>query len=122
MSVLLLVARLLVATVVALRYLSRNRRILWKLRAGIDARVPICASALPLLGLLFSSAVCGGYDLPPISSRDGKLVAEVSEEDCGAVDSFHSSVNLWQRREGFFAHLFVRRNRYICFWHLQQVA
>jgi len=27
------------------------------------------------------------------------------------VDSFHSSVNLWQHREGFFAHLFGKRAR-----------
>ena len=39
----------------------------------------------------------------------GKLVAEVSEEDCGARDSFHSSVHLWQRRNGFFVHLFGKR-------------
>lgn len=109
--VLLLVAGLLAATAVALWYLPRNSRRLWKLTARIAAGVLICASALPLLGFLFSSAMCGRYEFPPLSSRDGKLAAEVSEEDCGAVDSFHSSVNLWQHREGFFAHLFGKRAR-----------
>jgi hypothetical protein len=107
--VLLLVAGLLAATAVALWYLPRNSRRLWKLTARIAAGVLICASALPLLGFLFGNVMCGRYEFPPISSRDGKLAAEVSEEDCGAVDSFHSSVSLWQHREGFFAHLFGRR-------------
>jgi len=101
---LLLVAALLAATAIALWYLPRNSRRLWKLTARIAAGLLICASALPLLGFLFSSAMCGRYEFPPISSRDGKLAAGVSEKDCGAVDSFHSSVNLWQHQEGFFAH------------------
>jgi hypothetical protein len=107
--VLLLVAGLLAATAVVLWYLPRNKRRLWKITARIAAGIIICASALPLLVFLFTSAMCGRYEFPPISSRDGKLVAEVSEEDCGAVDSFHSSVNLRQYREGFFAHLFGKR-------------
>ena len=107
--VLLLVAGLLVATAAALWYLPRNSRRVWKLTARIAAGVLMCASALPLLGFLFSSAMCGRYEFPPISSGDGKLAADVSEADCGAVDSFHSSVNLWQHREGFFAHLFGKR-------------
>ena len=106
---LLLVAGLLAATSIALWYVPRNSRRLWKLTARIAAGILICASALPLLGFLFSSAMCGRYEFPPISSSDGKLAAEVSEEDCGAVDSFHSSVNLGQHWEGFFAHLFGKR-------------
>jgi hypothetical protein len=106
---LLLVAGALVATAVALWYLPRNSRRLWKFTARFAAIVLVAASVLPLLAFLFSSAMCGRYEFPPISSRDGTLAAEVSEEDCGAVDSFHSSVNLWQRREGFFAHVFGKR-------------
>jgi hypothetical protein len=106
---LLLVAGLLAATAVALWYFPRNSRRHWKFTARIAAGVLICASALPLLGFLFSNAMCGRYEFPAISSRDGKLTAEVSEEDCGAVDSFHSSVNLWQHRGGFLAHLFGKR-------------
>lgn len=106
---LLLAAGLLAATAIALWYLPRNSRRLWKLTARIAAGILICASALPLLGFLFRTVMCGRYEFPPVSSRDGKLAAEVSEEDCGAVDSFHSSVNLWQHGEGFFAHLFGKR-------------
>jgi len=106
---LLLVAGLLAATAVVLWYLPRNSRRLSKITARIAASILICASALPLLVFLFASAMCGRYEFPPISSRDGKLAAEVSEEDCGAVDSFHSSVNLRRHREGFFAHLLGKR-------------
>jgi hypothetical protein len=69
----------------------------------------MCASALTLLVFLFSGAMCGRYEFPAISSRDGKLAAEVSEEDCGAVDSFHSSVHLWQDQKGLSAWLFGKR-------------
>ena len=107
---LLLVAGLLVGTAVALWYLSRNSRRLWKITARIAAGVLLFASALPLLlGFIFSHAMCGRYEFTPISSGDGRLAAQVIEEDCGAVDSFHSSVYLWQRRNGFFVHLFGKR-------------
>jgi len=107
--ILLLVAGLLAATAVVLWYLPRNSRRLWKLTARIAAGTLISASSLPVLVFVFTSAMCGRYEFPPISSRDGKLAAEVSEEDCGAVDSFHSSVHLWQHREGFFAYLLGKR-------------
>lgn len=106
---LLLAAGLLAATAVALWYLSRNSRKLLKLTARIAASALVCASALSLLGFLFRGAMCGQYEFPPISSGDGKRLAQVSEVDCGAVDHFHSSVQLWQQREGFFAHLFGKR-------------
>ncbi len=109
--VLLLIAGLLVAIAVALWFLPRNSSRLWKLTARITAGVLVCASALPLLGFLFGSVMCGRYEFPPISSRDGRLTAEVSEEDCGAVDSFHSSVKLSRPREGFFAHWFGKRGQ-----------
>lgn len=107
--VLILVAGVLAAAAVALWYLPRNSRRLWKLPARIAAGLLICASALPLLGFIFGSIMCGRYEFPPISSRDGKLTAELSERDCGAVDSFHSSVSLWHHQGGFFAHLFGKR-------------
>jgi hypothetical protein len=40
---------------------------------------------------------------------DGKLFAQVNEADCGAIDSDHSSVLVWQRREGFFTRLLGER-------------
>ncbi len=104
--VLLLIAGLLVATAIAMWYLPRNSRRVWKFTVRIGAGALICASALPLLGFLFRSAMCGHYEFPAISSRDGRFAAEVNEQDCGAVDLFHSSVNLRQHRQGMFAHIF----------------
>ena len=71
----------------------------------------MCASVLTLLLFSFGSAMCGRYDFPSVSSRDGQLAAEVSEEDCGATDSFHSSVILWRERRSFFARLFAKRGK-----------
>lgn len=108
---LLLVAGLLAATAAVLWYLPRKRRTFWKLTGRIAAGVLICASALALLGFLFRGAMCGQYKFPPVSSGDGKRLAQVSEEDCGAVGHFHSSVQLWLSRQGFFAHILGRRGR-----------
>jgi len=106
---LLILAGLLIAVAVALWHLTRNSRWHWKLLARIAAGAVACSSALILLLFLFSGAMCGRYDFPPASSADGRWVAQVSEEDCGAVDSFHSSVQLWRDRRGFFAHLLRKR-------------
>ena len=105
---LLLIASLLVAVGGILWFLPRNSRWRWKLPIRIAAGVFACASALTLLLFLFSGAMCGRYDFPPISSDDGKLTAQVSEEDCGALDSFHSSVQLWRDGRGSL-HLFGKR-------------
>ena len=94
---LLLVAGLLLGAIaVGLWHLTRNSRKQWKVLARIGAVALVCISALVLLLFLFSGAMCGRYDFAPVSSPDGGLVAQVSEEDCGAVDSFHSSVQLWR--------------------------
>jgi hypothetical protein len=69
----------------------------------------MCASLLTLLAFLFRGAMCGRYEFPPISSSDGRLFAQVNEVDCGAVDHFHSSVQLWRDRQGFFGHIFGKR-------------
>lgn len=106
---LLIVGALLVAAAIALWVLPRNSRWHWKRLGRLAAGILACASALTLLLFLLSGAMCGRYEFPSISSRDGKLAAEVSEEDCGAVDSFHSSVHLWRGRQGIFAHLFGKR-------------
>jgi hypothetical protein len=58
---------------------------------------------------LFGSVMCGKYEFPPIPSKDGKLTAQLSEEDCGATDSFHSSLELWQNRRGFLSHVFGKK-------------
>jgi hypothetical protein len=64
-----------------------------------------------MLLFLFGRTMCGRYEFAPVSSKDGELAAEVSEEDCGAVDSFHSSVQLWQYRQGLSARLFGAKGR-----------
>jgi hypothetical protein len=107
--VLLLVAGVLAAAASSLWYLPRNKRLLLKLTARIPAGVLMCASLLTLLGFLFSEAMCGQYEFPLISSTDGKLFAQVNEVDCGAVDHFHSSVQLWRDRQDFFAHILGKR-------------
>jgi hypothetical protein len=108
---LLALVGMLVAVAVALWHLTRNSRWQWKLLARIAAGAVACSSALILLLFLFSGAMCGRYDFPPASSVDGRWVAQVSEEDCGATESFHSSVLLWRDRRGFSAHLLGRRER-----------
>ncbi len=49
-------------------------------------------------------AVMGAADTSLLPSRPvpGKRLAQVSEVDCGVVDHFHSSVQLWRNRQGFF--------------------
>src|ERR1700733_4482725 len=106
---LLVIGALLAATAIGLWLLPRNSRWHWKLLGRMASGILMCGSALTLLLFLFSGAMCGRYEFPPISSRDGKLAADVSEQDCGATDSFHSSVHLWRDRQGFFAHLFGKR-------------
>jgi len=108
---LLIVGALLIAAAIALWLLPRNSRWHWKLLGRLVAGILMCASALTVLLFFIGSAMCGRYEFPPILSSDRKLAAEVSDEDCGATDSFHSSVNLWRDRQGFFAHLFGRRGQ-----------
>lgn len=107
--VLLAICVLLIAAAAALWFLPRDSRWHWKLVSRTTAGILACGSAFTLLLFLFGRVACGRYDFPPVSTRDGKLVAEVTEEDCGAVDSFHSSVDLWYNRQGFFAHLLGKR-------------
>jgi hypothetical protein len=105
---LLIVGALLIAAAIALWLLPRKSRWHWKLPMRIGAAVLMCASGLTVLLFLFGS-LCGRYEFPPISSRDGKLTAQLSEEDCGATDSFHSSLELWQTRGGLLRRVFGGR-------------
>ncbi len=106
---LLLFAGLLAAIAVVVWYLTRKSRWYWKLSGRVGVVALACISALTLLLFLFGGAMCGRYDFPPVSSADGHLIAQVSEVDCGAVDSFHSSVQLWREERGISAHLFGTR-------------
>lgn len=107
--VLLIIAISLLGAAIALWVLPRNSRLRWKLLGRGAAGFLGCASALTFLLFLFGLAACGRYEFPPIPSRDGNFVARVSEEDCGAVDSFHSSVDLWRRRQGLSARIFGKQ-------------
>ena len=99
----------LIGAAVVLWRLPRNSRWQWKLLGRVTAGILACACVLVLLLFVFVGGMCGRYEFPEISSKDGRFVARVSEEDCGAVDSFHSSVQLWQNRQGISARLFGRR-------------
>jgi len=107
--VLLLIACALTATACLLWYLPRKKGLPWKLTARIPSGVLMCASALVLLGFLFRGAMCGRYDFLPVPSPDGELAAQLREVDCGAVDSFHSSVLLRWNRRGFVTRFFGRQ-------------
>jgi len=110
MALLLSAGLLLAAIAAGLWYSTRKSRKYWKLLARIGAVALAFLSALTFFVLfLFSGALCGRYDFPRVSSADGRLIAQVSEKDCGAVDSFHSSVQLWRDRRGLSARLFGKQ-------------
>jgi hypothetical protein len=109
--VLLRFAGLFAAFAVALWYLPRNSQRLWRYTARITAGFLACAAALALLGFLLRGMMCGQREFAPVSSSDGSRLAQVSEVDCSAVDHFHSSVEVWRNRQGFFALIFGKRAR-----------
>ena len=96
----------LIAAAIALWILPRNCRWPMKLLLRAVTGILMCALVLALLMFVIGEGMCGRCEFPPVSSKDGKFAAKVSEEDCGAVDSFHSSVELWQNRQGISARLF----------------
>src|SRR5690242_777503 len=106
---LLIAGALLITAAITLSLLPRKSRWRWKLPMRIVAVALMCVSGLTVLMFLFGSAMCGKYEFPPTSSRDGKLTAQLREEDCGATDSFHSSVELWHTRSGLLSHVFGKR-------------
>jgi hypothetical protein len=98
---LLFVAGILLASAVGLWLFSRRWKRLWKVVTRIGAAVLALVSPLVVLLFLFRGLMCGRYDFPAVQAPDGSWVASVSEEDCGATDSFHSSVQIWRR--GWYA-------------------
>lgn len=107
--VLLIIAVLLIGGAIGLWLLPRKSRWYWKVLGRVAAGFLVCASALTFLLYLFGVGMCGRYEFSQVVSRDGIFVARVSEEDCGAVDSFHSSVELWRKRQGLSARIFGKR-------------
>jgi hypothetical protein len=102
MLILLGTALLVGTAAISVWFVGRHRRKPWKIVSWIAGGVLASASALFALLFLFGGLMCGRYDFPPVPSADGRRVARVSEEDCGALDSFHSSVQLQERDRGFF--------------------
>jgi hypothetical protein len=78
--------------------LSRARKMALKVIIRIVALCILSVVPLLLLGFLFTGAMCGRYDFPSVRAQDGHWVAGVSEVDCGAIDSFHSFVEVWSSR------------------------
>src|SRR5262249_22049598 len=89
-----------VAAAVALWWISRRWQRCWKVLGRTGSLALMAWSAFLVLLYSFGAAMCGHYDFPAVVSPDGLKTASVSEEDCGATDSFHSSVQLWERNSG----------------------
>jgi hypothetical protein len=66
-----------------------------KVFSRIGALAAILASAFSMFLFLFSSVACQREDYPSVQAPNGRWVAAVSEEDCGALDSFRSAVQIW---------------------------
>ena len=98
MTVYLISAILFAAGGIGLWRLSRRRQRLLKVVIRIGASVIASLSPLMLLGFLITGVICGRYDFPEVPAPNGIWDAAVSEEDCGATDSFHSSVEVWSIR------------------------
>lgn len=110
MIIVLIIALALSGISAALWCLAGGWRTPWKLPLRGGAVLLAFASALLTLIGLFGFVMCGRYDFAPVSSPDGRAVARVREEDCGAMDSFHSSVQLQLKKEGPFRDLFRGRS------------
>jgi len=105
---LLFVAAVLLAAAVMLWRWSRPWKMRWKIPARIGTALLALLSPLALLLFGVRGLMCGRYDFLPVQSPNESWVASVSEEDCGATDSFHSSVEIW--RHGWYS-LFVPSER-----------
>lgn len=101
MTVYFIGAVLLAVSGMGLWRLSRGWKRPLKILTRTCAVFVILASPLLLLAFLLSGAMCGRYDFPSVHARNGDWVAGVSEEDCGAADSFHSFVQIWGIKHTF---------------------
>ena len=66
-------------------------------------------AAFHLSCLICNCRCCAWISTSSLSSSDGKQFSQVNEVDCGALDDYHSSVQLWRERQGFFARIFGKR-------------
>ena len=100
---LLFAAALLVAGAVGVWINGQRRQRVWRVIAGIGTFILGSGAALFVLAFLLRGLMCGQYDFPAVASPDGDRVASVSEVDCGAIDSFHSTVRLRRRAASYLA-------------------
>lgn len=101
MTVYFMGAMLFAAAGIGLWRSSRRRQRALKVVIRIGALVIASFSPLLLLGFLMTGLICGRYDFPEVHAPNGAWAAAVSEEDCGATDSFHSSVEIWRLKHEF---------------------
>jgi len=102
MTVYFIGAILLAAAGIGLWRLSRGRKQTLKVLIRIGALAMVLVSPLLLLAFAFTGTMCGRYDFRPVHAPNGVWFAAVSEDDCGATDSFHSSVQIWSGEYTFF--------------------
>ena len=74
--------------------LVRKRHWVWKVLAGSGCALLGISSVGLGLWFLFMHLMCGQYVSPEVLSPAGGAVARITEFDCGAIDGFHSSVEL----------------------------
>jgi hypothetical protein len=74
--------------------LARKRNWVWKVLAGSGCALLGISSVGLGLWFLFMHLMCGQYVSPEVLSPAGGAVARITEFDCGAMDGFHSSVEL----------------------------
>ena len=96
MSYLLTSALFLVFAGFILRYFGK-KRIASRILGGVAVSGCIILSLMFGLAFLFAHLMCGEYSFTPRISPDGSMIAQVKEMDCGAVDTFHTRVELKNR-------------------------
>jgi hypothetical protein len=79
---------------------TRGAPLKWKLAARIPSVFLFCVSVVSVLALVFVNIMCGRYEFEPAVTVDGNVAAQVTEEDCGGMDSFHTSVRMWHNHHG----------------------
>ncbi len=79
-----------------LRRVMRGRRRAWKFLIATLIVVLSVSSACLLFVFLLGHIFCARYELQSADSPDGRIVARVTEFDCGATTPFYSSVEIHQ--------------------------
>jgi hypothetical protein len=95
MTIYFIGALLCPAAGIGLWRLSRRWQRPMRVVIRIGALVIASISPLLMLAFLIAGLMCGRYDFPEVHAPNGVWAVAVSEEDCGATDSFHSSVEIW---------------------------